>query len=269
MISPKHVMRNQGVMLAASSTAAQRTKGVDSARRALQILLQFSENAPELTVDNILEAHDISLPSAYRYISLLREMNLIEERTKGSYVLSPQVIKLSRAAEQSFDYRGQVQPVLDRLRDSTGEAALFLRRLNDNAVCVAIAEADHAIRLSFQPGSLMPLHGGASAKILLAAYSKPKRAAYLDRLQPPLSDADRARIEGELNEIRTTGTARSAGEVDEGVWAAAAAVRVHGKLVGAVTVAAPGYRVDEAKRDEIEAAVNTAAHELERGLTTF
>lgn len=252
-----------------STSSTQRTKGVDSARRALQILLQFSENAPELTVENILDAHDISLPSAYRYIALLREMNLIEERSKGSYVLSPQVIKLSRAAEQSFDYHGQVQPALDHLRDETGEAALFLRRLNDHAVCVAIAESDHAVRLSFQPGSLMPLHSGAAAKILLASYSKAKRTAYLNRVQPTLSTEDRVRLDKEFSEIRVTGTARSSGEVDEGVWAAAAAVRLHGKVVGAITVAAPGYRVDDATRDDMATAVVKAAHDLERGLASF
>lgn len=244
----------------------QRTKGVDSARRALQILLQFSETTPELTVENVLEAHDVSVPSAYRYISLLREMNLIEERSKGSFVLSPQLIKLARAAEVAFDHRGQVQPVLERLRDETGEAALFVRRLNENAVCVAIAEADHAIKLSFQPGSLMPLHGGAAAKVLLAAYSKAKRSSYLDRLQPALAAADRAGLEAELEQIQRTNLAQSAGEVDEGVWAAAAGVRVHGALMGAVTVAAPAYRLNDVSRAAVAGAVGRAAHELDMAI---
>ncbi|WP_431220003.1 helix-turn-helix domain-containing protein [Leifsonia xyli] len=98
----------------------QRTKGVDSARRALQILLQFSQTKPELTVDELIEAHDISLPSAYRYISLLREMYLIEERTKGRYVLSPQILQLAQAAERTLDYRVEAQPILDQLREATG-----------------------------------------------------------------------------------------------------------------------------------------------------
>ena len=114
------MMNEDGVAVTAEP---QRTKGVDSARRALQILLQFSENTPELTVDNLLEDHDISVPSAYRYISLLREMDLIEEREKGRFVLSPQVMKLARAAEASFDYRAQAQPVLNKLADVTGETA--------------------------------------------------------------------------------------------------------------------------------------------------
>jgi DNA-binding IclR family transcriptional regulator len=243
--------------------AIQRTKGVDSARRALQILLQFSESKPELTIDEVLELHDISVPSAYRYISLLRELQLIEERSKGVFVLSPQIIKLAQAAETTLDYRVEAQPILDALRDRVGETALYLRRVNDAAVCLAIAESDHAISISFQPGHLMPLVAGAGAKILLAAYADAKRARYLDRLQPPMPDESRERLLSDLQRIRNEGFAESEGEVDEGVWACAAPVHAPGALLGTISVVAPAYRVSAEKRAEIGAAVRAAAHELE------
>lgn len=246
---------------------APRTKGVDSARRVLQILLQFSQSNPRLTLDDLLEAYDISVPSAYRYISLLREMNLIEEREKGVFFLSPEILRLAQAAEASFDYHADLQIILDRLRDETSETALFLRRFNDSAMCVAIAQSDHPIGISFQPGSPMPLHSGASAKVLFAEYSAAKRAQYLDRLRPALDDAERAALEADLDRIRESGYAESLAEVDEGVCATAAAVRLHGTLVGAITIAAPAYRLGEERRAEMSTAVRSAAAELERILT--
>lgn len=243
-----------------------RTKGVESARRALQILLQFSEGRPELTVDQILEEHGISVPSAYRYIALLRELNLIEERGRGVFTLSPQVVRLARAAEASFDYRDHAQPVLDRMRERTGESALYVRRVNDAAVCLAIAESDHAIGLSFQPGHLMPLHSGAAAKLLLADYPAAKREQYLERLQPPLAPEVRAALEADLDRIRSNDYSESAGEVDEGVWAAAAPVRAAGALVGAVTVAAPAYRLTGDDKRGISDAVRAGAEELQRAI---
>jgi DNA-binding IclR family transcriptional regulator len=241
----------------------QRTKGVDSARRALQILLQFSQNKPELTVDEILEVHGISLPSAYRYLSLLREMYLIEERGKGSFVLSPEILQLAQAAERTLDYRLEAQPILDRLSAATGETALYLRQLNDAAVCLAICESDHAISISFQPGHVMPLHAGAGAKTLLAGFSAARRAQYLDRLEPQLTSAVRESLEDELNRIPESGFTISEGEVDEGLWACAAPVRVRGQLIGALSVVAPAYRVNDAAREQIGAAVRANATELE------
>lgn len=246
--------------------AVQRTKGVDSARRALQILLQFTQNKPELTVDEILETHDISLPSAYRYLSLLREMYLIEERSKGSYVLSPEILQLAQAAERTLDYRREAQPVLDQLMASTGETALYLRQLNDAAVCLAIAESDRTISISFQPGHVMPLHAGAAAKTLLAGFTKARRTQYLDRLDPPMSPEAREHLSADLERLREAGFAVSEGEVDEGVWACAAPVRVRGHLIGALSVVAPAYRVDEDKREQIGAAVRASALELEAAL---
>lgn len=241
--------------------AVQRTKGVDSARRALQILLQFSQNKPELTVDELIEAHDISLPSAYRYLSLLREMYLIEERSKGVYVLSPQILQLAQAAERTLDYRVEAQPILDRLRTQTGETALYLRRLNDAAVCLAISETDHAISISFQPGHVMPLHKGAAAKLLLTDDTKSRRVRYLERVEPPLTPEERSTIQEDLERIAAHDFAESSGEVDEGVWACAAPVRSRGQLIGAISVVAPAYRV-EGRHEELGAAVKSAAHEF-------
>lgn len=250
----------------AVAAAPQRTKGVDSARRALQILLQFTESSPELTLEHLLEDHDISVPSAYRYISLLREMDLIEEREKGRFVLSPQVLKLARAAEATIDYRVYAQPILDRLAEVTGETALYLRRVNDSAVCLAIAESDHPISISFQPGHLMPLHSGAAAKLLLSALSPSKLNQYIQRVGSSMTKPVRKRLEEDLDVIRVSGYAESAGEVDQGVWASAAAIRLQRSVIGAVTVVAPAYRLSESHREEITEAVRTAAAELEAAL---
>ncbi|MCS5713563.1 IclR family transcriptional regulator [Herbiconiux sp. CPCC 205716] len=244
---------------AAAAAEPQRTKGVDSARRALQILLEFSESTPELTVDNVLEKHDISVPSAYRYISLLRELDLIEEREKGRFVLSPQILRLSRAAESVIDFRAQVQPILNRMAEETGETALYLRRVNDSAVCLAIAESDHPISISFQPGALMPLYGGAAAKLLLSELPPAKLAQYFNRLGPVLSKSSRKKLEDDLDAMRSTGYAESAGEVDRGVWASAASVQTSGVSVGALTIVAPDYRLSDEHKTQIAETVRAGA----------
>ena len=244
----------------------QRTRGVDSARRALQILLQFSENRPEITIEELARQHDISVPSAYRYISLLREMYLIEERGRGVYQLSPQMLKLARAAEAALDIHGQAQPILDRLTAETGETALLLRTIRDAAICIAISAADQMVSISFTPGQVMPLHRGAAAKILLSAFSPTKRDAYLESLRPPLKKAQRTAIIKELVAIASDGFAESAGEVDEGVWAYAAPVIVEGNMVAALTVVAPAFRADAQLRVLIGTQVRAAALELASAL---
>lgn len=235
-----------------------KTPGVESARRALKILLSFSEERPELTVDRLAIEHGISTPSAYRYISLLRELYLVEERAKGTFVLAPTVLRLFAAAEASLDIVAATKPVLGRLRDATGEAALVMRRVHDAAVCVAIANPDRALTLSFVPGQRMPMFGGAGAKVLLSGMSPRERDAVL----AGLTAKRRRDLNAAVETIRTQGFAESEAEVDDGVWAVAAPIMVGAKTVASLSVASAAFRTSPASRDHIRALVQQAAAEV-------
>ena len=235
-----------------------KTPGVESARRALKILLSFSEDRPELTVDRLAAEHGISTPSAYRYIALLRELYLVEERAKGAFVLAPTILRLFAAAESSLDITAAAKPVLDRLRDETGEAALVMRRVHDAAVCVAIANPNRALTLSFVPGQRMPMFGGAGAKVLLAGMTVQERKSLLDSLPAKR----RNELSAAVDEIRESGFAESEAEVDEGVWAVAAPIIVDGKTVASLSIASAAFRTSVESRDRIRRLVQDAAMEI-------
>ncbi|WP_350226673.1 IclR family transcriptional regulator domain-containing protein [Naasia aerilata] len=78
-----------------------------------------------------------------------------------------------------------------------------------------------------------------------------------------MAKAARSKLEADLGEIHGSGYAESNAEVDAGVWAAAAAVRSYGALVGALTVVAPAYRLTEEHRKQIGEAVRAGAAEFE------
>ncbi|MGW2514141.1 helix-turn-helix domain-containing protein [Streptomyces scopuliridis] len=161
---------------------------MDSARRVLKVLLLFTEKGPELSVEEIAHSIGISIPSAYRFVSLLREMDMVEDNGKGTYVLSPRVLLLARSAEQAFPASKVLHPFVERLSKATGEAALVIRRVGDFATRAEISQPEHTIRLSFEPGQIMVL--------------------------------------AELPDIVSRGWSKSEAEVDEGVWAVAAPIKV-------------------------------------------
>lgn len=249
-----------------SSIPMNRTRGVDSARRVLQILLQFSESKPEISVEEVARVHDISIPSAYRYVALLRELYLVEERNRGTYVLSPQVLRLTSAAEASLDIGRVAQPMVDRLVGQIGETVLVLRRIRDAAVCVASSQPDLTLSLSFRPGHMMPLHRGAAAKVLLAASPASKRDLYLDKLEPSMPTAQRKAFVQELSRISSEGIAESDSEVDDGIWAVAAPIVVGGTVVASVSVAGPSFRSNEKTRAKLRLVVRGAAAEIGESL---
>lgn len=239
-----------------------RAKGVDSARRVLQILLSFSEATPVITVEGIAAEFDISVPSAYRYLSLLRELYLVEESGRGSYALTPQVFRLASVAESSLDIGKIAMPVINRLVEETHETVLVMRRIRDSAVCVASTRPDKQATISFQPGHLMPLHRGAGSKMLLASTSMDKRQKYLRGLTEVLSQEAIEALGEELRVIAKQRYAVSSAEVDEGIYAVAAPIVVEGRTIAVLSIAGLEFRLSDELRGSLIEKVRGGAVEI-------
>ncbi len=245
---------------------SQRTAGVESARKALRLLLQFSEDRPRLTVDALAGQSGMPTSSAYRYIALLRELGLVEEGERGLYHLSARVHDLARAADAAGGLILTVRPLLRRLVEETGETAMLTRLLGDAAVTVDHVEPDQPIRLSYAPGRTQPLIAGAPAKLLLASLPASNRAAYLDsmaRADPAVAQR-RPALEAELALIRKRGWAQSEEEIDPGVWGTSARIVEGGRVTAAIGAAGPLSRLDADRRADIIARTIAAAEEASR-----
>lgn len=249
------------------SKPKNRTTGVDSARRAINILLLFGGDTPLLTIDSIVERGQVSAPSAYRFISLLRELDLVEDRGNATYALTPRVFALARNAELAFEPGLILRRNLEDLSETTGEAALLMKRVGEYAVCTELVQTEHAVRLSFTPGQVMPLERGAGPKVLLASMEHSERERYLENTS--LEPAQRAALLSEISSISEHGWAISSGEVDEGVWAVAAPVKIGQKTVSVLSVAGPRYRIGKDQEAEIRQLVINHAKEASENLTNF
>lgn len=230
------------------------------------MLLAFGPQRPRARVDELALAANVPLSSAYRYIGLLRSMGLVAETGDGAYQLTPRVMGLASAARLANGLHTLLRPVLEDLRETTGESALFLRRAGDHVVCTDLVESSHPVRLSFTPGHPMPLHAGAGAKLLLATLPREEQAAYLARHDQQIAGAQRQKLSRELLSLARQGWSISEAEVDDGVWAAAAVVKDVGVLAGVLTVAGPAFRISSAQRDKILGSVRHAAGEISRRL---
>lgn len=231
------------------ATVKGRTPGVDSARRVLNVLLMFAGDRAWLTVEEIAAEVGISTPSAYRFLSLLRELELVDEHGAGTYALTPRVFALASSAEEAFEIGPQLRSVLRSVASSTGEAALIMRRVGDHVICAEMVQTEHTIQLSFAPGQSMSLNRGAGPKLLLASMGQHWAEVYLQRAG--VGPAEQRSLLKELKLIENRGWSVSDAEVDEGIWASAAPVIVGGRTVAALSVAGPRFRVGPERQDEI------------------
>lgn len=161
------------------------------------------------------------------------------------------------------------QPILDRLRDETGETALLFVRDGLARVIIAMAPTRHAVVYAVFLGQLLPLHAGSSGRVLLAfdpeAAEEQLRAGLPGYTPATITDPEKLRAD--LAEIRGRGYAVSSEERAAG--AAAVSVPVlgpDGQLIAAVGIAGPTQRLDAASLDRWRPAVQRATRELSRAL---
>jgi DNA-binding IclR family transcriptional regulator len=241
--------------------------------RTFTVLALFTAERPEWTTTEIARASRLPIPTAHRILATLRAHGFVarDDATKR-FRLGPAALELGERARAVVDLRSVALPVLRRLAQETGETALLtvLSDGHDLSVCVERVESPQPLRLSVQPGRQLPLHAGASQKILLAYLSDQE----IDRvLAEPLERLWRATIvepdalRADLADIRTKGWATSFEETNAGAWGLAVPVLDGaGRVVAGVGLAGPSARLGQ---EEIAAhlqSLGDAANEISRTL---
>lgn len=246
---------------------SSRRAGSDSARRIVELLFAFTEESPFRTARELSDEVGIPIPSAHRYIALLRDLGLIADVRRGVYRLTPRVSLLSRAAQAGNSILEIAEPHLRTLCAELDETVMLVQRVGDYPVCVARHESARAIRASFQPGQALPALRGASAKVLLSGMGTGEVEAYLARMaRDPKTELPSPAWLAEVAAIRESGWGTSSREVSEGVWAAAAAVRERNQVVAAVSVACPEFRTTEQSRAQVIERVRETAQVISQAL---
>jgi DNA-binding IclR family transcriptional regulator len=132
------------------------------------------------------------------------------------------------------------------------------------AICIEKVETNRLIKLSLERGSSLPLHAGASSKILLAyqedsfidsMFEKTHLTKFTDN-----TITDPIRLKKELKAIVKQGFAFSDQEVDLGARAIGAPIFDHkGKVVAGLTVAGPRERITNKNIPKLIRLVKEAA----------
>lgn len=241
------------------------TRGASSSRKVLQLLLSFSELRPEASVAELAEIVGTPVATAYRYVALLKELQLLEEGRAGYYHVTSQVMPLARAAQIANDLARLARPTMEDAARELRETVMLFQHFGDSAVCTERVECDRAMRFTFQPGHSLPLGVGASGKMLLASLPEAERA----RLLPDLVRDRGATLRAEILEAAEQRHAVSWGELDEGVWACSVPIPAQGQRATVLSMAGPAARIsDDAKRAAI-ASMRTYASRIHDAIASY
>jgi DNA-binding IclR family transcriptional regulator len=231
------------------------TSGVGVLDKAA-VVLGALEAGP-LTLAGLVQATGLARPTAHRLATALEHHRFVARDLQGRFVLGPRLAELAAAAGEDR-LLAAAGPVLIALRDSTGESCQLYRRQGEQRICVAAAERLSGLRDTVPLGSVLSMHAGSAAQVLLA-WEEP------ERMHRGLMGAKFTATT--LAGVRRRGWSQSVSEREVGVASVSAPVRgPGGRVVAAVSVSGPMERLGRAPGRLHAQAVVTAAARLTEAL---
>lgn len=228
---------------------------MNSAYRTLQVLLAFSAPPHRFTLAEIAARMELEKNQAYRSLKTLEEAGFLRMENDGRFALTSIVGVLSAAAAN----RGQLSLVdtaaihLDRLVIETEESVNLFVLAGEHAVCVDRRDSPQGVRLNSVLGLSVNLHAGASPLAILAHMPPDEQEHILLNLPKlprytPKTVLEPNRLRQELQAIRARGYSISDEDVDISARGVGAPLFDHGgKVVAAISMGGPSFRIDEAK----------------------
>ena len=240
-------------------------KPITSLEKGLDILCSFDFAHGDLSAQTISERLKLPLSTTYRYIQTLEKKGFLTKNAGANkYKLGLMLLQLGNIVASQMKMVDIVMPHMKALALLSGETVLLNVAQGWESVCIEKIDTPKLMKVSHELGSSLPLHAGASSKILLAS----QEDSFIDSM---LQNAVLARftentitdpvlLKEEMNAIREQGFAFSDREVDSGARAIAAPIfDFRGKVVAGITVAGPSERIDDENKFRLIQVVKDAA----------
>ncbi len=251
-----------------ASPPRQSAGSVRSVERTLDLLIALERADLPQGLSELARATGIPKATAQRLLMVLERRGFVEKE-RLYYQLGPGVVPLAGAFLTGNSLARAALPMLEDLTFLFEETVSLQVRQGFDRVVVQRVQSRHSLGCILQIGQRLPLHLGASGRVLMAAMPEEELHQLLETLgEMRLADGtifSREALLARLEEIRQRGFAVSWGEREPGVVSVAAPVsRPDRGTIAALALTGPVNRMTDEKIDRLSVEVRRAAYELAR-----
>lgn len=233
---------------------------MQSLGRIISILEAVAGAESSIGAAEVARARELPLSTAARLMNQLAAEDMLHRSSDGRYVLGPRLLAFAHAAASQIDLTAIARPILEHLRNVTGETATLHVLRGGRRVCIAQVESQHEVRRVVQLGLAELVPGTATGEVLLAGASLPERRAAFEMLGR--TERELRVLEERLDRIRSDGYALVVDDWVAGLAGLSAAVVVNGIAIAAISVSGPSARFSERAARQHAGTILEAAREL-------
>jgi DNA-binding IclR family transcriptional regulator len=251
----------------------QRRKGILVLHKMLDILETVRESRSGLALADLARALGMPKPTAYRIVATLEARGYLARNPAGHYQMTRKLFDLQQNESEEQTLLRAAQPVMQRLMESCRETVNLGTLDAGEVVVISTIESPQSIRMSSKVGNRRYIHATALGKVLLS--SLPDREVQrlvrihgLPRLTPRTL-VSRPALAAALDLVRRQGYALDNEENEaDGRCIGAPIVAQGGKVVAALSISAPVFRMDMARARSLAPELIDACRMISRALTT-
>jgi DNA-binding IclR family transcriptional regulator len=233
-------------------TTVEKNDNVRAVGRALEIMLAFTQDDPELSPGELLKRVDLSRPTLYRLLYTLEEHGfLLSVGDPQRFRLGPSVARLAHVWKSTLDITSVAEPVLRRIWEATGETVALFVPQGNLRLCVAEIPSPQPLAFRRGVGYTERIVLGATGRAILAYMDvgPEQLRAYVQGTGVPLKQLD-----ADLATTRKRGYATSHSELISGAAAVAVPVfETHGAVAGSLGVFGPEVRLGASRQKQVSA----------------
>jgi IclR family acetate operon transcriptional repressor len=247
------------------------SESIRAVERALDVLLCFSRQTPQLTMTQIAERLEMNKSAVHRHLATLERKRFVQrDPVTGVYQLGVRLLQMAYLTLERSDLRRMAAPYLRQLRDEFRET-VDLAVLDDaDVVFLDVLESPQRVKLAAAVGQRLPAFATASGKAFFAYMPDETVQRILARGMPRSTEFTLVSPQAFLDDLRRTrehGFALAVQEYEEGINAVAAPILDQSRQpVAAIAVAGPTFRLTLERMIEIGPAVLAATREIAQEL---
>lgn len=232
---------------------------IASATKLVAALSEHVEDA--VGVRELARILDLTASSVQKTLERAAEAGLVAALPDGRWTLGWELYRVAANARKKLPF-GNVQPVLDSVRDASAETAVLTvyDPGRGERMFVAASESRYSVRFVPPLMQWLPIHVGATALAILAFRPEAERRALI--VQSGISDREQRSLMTALEEIRRGGSAVSHDQVNIGGSAIAVPVQSRGGVSASVGVIMPKERFESADLLKLGQVLQGAAAQI-------
>lgn len=232
-------------------------ESIRSVERIISILNCFGFERSELFIEDIVKETGLPKPTVYRMLWTLEKNGLIHyDGKENTYRLGHKFLEYGGIVLKKLDLLKESEAILTELNERTGQTVLLAARQNDVIQYLLTLESEDDFQPRSYVGRSRVLHYGALGICVLAHMPMEEVEAFLEKepleQRTPYTIVDKELFLKRLDQVRKQGFYVDVDETFVGFTAISVPLfGSGGKIVGAIGVAGPSFKLEGQDREKI------------------